>query len=578
MIIISDLVIENVIKTAKRRNYSIDEILIRKAYEFAYRKHKNQKRKSGEPYIIHPLNVAQIVAEMGLDTATICAALLHDVVEDTNATYEVISKKFGAEIADIVEGVTKLTNSFATNEERQTENYKKLFIAMDKDIRVILLKIADRLHNVTTLEYLDRKKQISIAKETLEIYAPIANKLGMYDMKCRLEDEAFKYLYPDEYIDLLNKIEKKKREKMPQLEKIILNIHAILRRNRISSIVNIEIKNVYNVYKKMQKYDGNIDEIKDLFVLKIILRNRKNCYISTGLINNNYQVIPGTFKDYIASPRDNMYEALQSILINDDGTVFEVHICSCDMHKVSKYGILAFFSYVNENKLFSDNLFVKDKFLGIKNSIELEKEINNPKIFLNTLKTELYEDEVYVFSEKGELIILPKGATVLDFIFKIKESIEDKFIASKVNYMEMPVIAELKDGDIVEIYESDKELIAEKNWLNLVKTAKAKSEILKMINQDEECNHKDKNINIEIYAKDRKNLVLDIINKLKEKDINILSLKTEYVDEINVKICIIVEKFKKEVLEKVLEEFEKSLGLFDLNTKKCDKKLVRYKN
>ena len=228
--------------------------------------------------------------------------------------------------------------------------------------------------------------------------------------------------------------------------------------------------------------------------------------------------------------------------------------------------------------MFSDNLFVKDKFLGIKNSIELEKEINNPKIFLNTLKTELYEDEVYVFSEKGELIILPKGATVLDFIFKIKESIEDKFIASKVNYMEMPVIAELKDGDIVEIYESDKELIAEKNWLNLVKTAKAKSEILKMINQDEECNHKDKNINIEIYAKDRKNLVLDIINKLKEKDINILSLKTEYVDEINVKICIIVEKFKKEVLEKVLEEFEKSLGLFDLNTKKCDKKLVRYKN
>ncbi len=555
---IPKITIEDVIKTAKRRNYSINEKIIKEAYEFAYKEHKEQKRKSGEPYIIHPLNVAQIVAEMGLDTATICAALLHDVVEDTNATYEIISKKFGLEIADIVEGVTKLTNSFATNEEKQAENYKKLFMAMDKDIRVILLKIADRLHNVSTLEYLERKKQISIAKETLEIYAPIANKLGMYDLKCKLEDESFKYLYPDEYIDILNKIEQKKKEKLEDLKKIIIDIHAILRKNRISSIVNVEFKNIYNVYIKMKKYN-NINVIKDLFVIKIILRNKKNCYISMGIINNYYQVIPGTFKDYIASPRDNMYEALQSILIDAGGTVFEAHICSYDMHKVSKYGILAFYSYLNENKLFSENFYLKDKFTGIKNSIELEKEINNPKVFLNTLKTELYQDEVYVFSEKGELIILPKGATALDFIFKINNSITNKFLTTKINYVDMPVITELKDGDIIGLYQSNKEIIVEKNWLNLVKTAKAKSEILKILNENKKCKLKQENqkVNIEICTKDEKNLVLNIINKFTQNDVNILTLKTEYISECDVKIYILVEKINKQILEKVIKEIEK---------------------
>ena len=576
MVVIVNPLIEDVIKTAKRRNYNIDEILIRKAYEFACEEHKDQKRKSGEPYIIHPLNVAQIVAEMGLDTATICAALLHDVVEDTNATYEIISKRFGIEIADIVEGVTKLTNSFATNEERQAENYKKLFLAMDKDIRVILLKIADRLHNVTTLEYLDRKKQISIAKETLDIYAPIANKLGMYDMKCKLEDEAFKYLYPDEYVDILNKLEKKKREKKVYLKKIVFDIQMKLRKSRISAIVNVEVKNLYNIYKKMKRSGENIDEIKDLFDIKIIVRNKKNCYISMGIINNYYQVIPNTFKDYIASPRNNMYEALQSILISDDGTVFEVHICSYDMNRISKYGILAFFSYINESKLVSDHVFFKDKFSGIKNSIELEKEINNPKVFLNTLKTELYEEEIYVFSEKGDLVILPKDAIGLDFIFKVENEINERFVACKINYIDMAVTTKLKDGDIVEVYEADKELIPDKTWINLVKTAKAKSELLKMLNEDMICGNKGKCLNIEIFAHDRKNLVLDITNKMKENNINILSLRTEFINEFDVRICMIIENVKLDDLEKLLYELKNISHLFDLNMKKYDKSLLTY--
>lgn len=576
MVVIVNPLIEDVIKTAKRRNYNIDEILIRKAYEFACEEHKDQKRKSGEPYIIHPLNVAQIVAEMGLDTATICAALLHDVVEDTNATYEIISKRFGIEIADIVEGVTKLTNSFATNEERQAENYKKLFLAMDKDIRVILLKIADRLHNVTTLEYLDGKKQISIARETLDIYAPIANKLGMYDMKCKLEDEAFKYLYPDEYVDILNKLEKKKREKKVYLKKIVFDIQMKLRKSRISAIVNVEVKNLYNIYKKMKRSGENIDEIKDLFDIKIIVRNKKNCYISMGIINNYYQVIPNTFKDYIASPRNNMYEALQSILISDDGTVFEVHICSYDMNRISKYGILAFFSYINESKLVSDHVFFKDKFSGIKNSIELEKEINNPKVFLNTLKTELYEEEIYVFSEKGDLVILPKDAIGLDFIFKVENEINERFVACKINYIDMAVTTKLKDGDIVEVYEADKELIPDKTWINLVKTAKAKSELLKMLNEDMICGNKGKCLNIEIFAHDRKNLVLDITNKMKENNINILSLRTEFINEFDVRICMIIENVKLDDLEKLLYELKNISHLFDLNMKKYDKSLLTY--
>ena len=384
-------------------------------------------------------------------------------------------------------------------------------------------------------------------------------------------------MYPDEYIEIVNKLEKKKKENIVYLKRLILDIQSKLRKNRISAIVGIEMKNVYSVYKKMQKYQNNIDEINDLFNIKVIVRNRKNCYISMGIVNNYYQVIPGTFKDYIASPRDNMYEALQSILINDDGIIFEIHICSYEMNRISKYGILAFFSYINENKLVTDNVYFKDKFLGIKNSIELEKEINNPKIFLNTLKTELYEEEIYVFSEKGELVILPKGATVLDFIFKMNVEMDKNFVASKVNYINMPVVTELKDGDIVEIYKSSNELLIDMDWLNMVKTAKAKSELLKIINECNDGSEKCKYLNVEIYAKDRRNLILDIMNKLKGSNINILSLKTELIGDNIVKIFIILEKYPNSALDKILSELKVEIPILNINLKKCNKKLISFK-
>ena len=318
-----DITIKNVVYKARIKNKTIDKNTIVKAYSYALKMHGNQKRKSGEPYIIHPLNVAYILADLGLDTTTICAALLHDVVEDTKATYEDIKESFGEDIATLVEGVTKLSKLFKTAEEAQVENYKKMFIAMEKDIRVIILKLADRLHNVRTLKYLRRDRQIAISKETIELYAPIAHKLGMYDMKRKLQDGAFKYLHPEDYRKIKKEIEKNLNKNKMLLEKTRNRIISELRRQRILANVKIETKHLFNIYKKMRDKNINIGEIKDLFVIKIITKGKAECYRILGILNTIYSIIPGTFKDYIAMPRNNMYQAIHEILLGENGVVFE---------------------------------------------------------------------------------------------------------------------------------------------------------------------------------------------------------------------------------------------------------------
>lgn len=310
-----DINIKDIVYMAKMRNKNTDKNKIIRAYEYASFMHKDQKRKSGEPYIIHPLNVAYILAELGLDTTTICAALLHDVVEDTSATYEDIKERFGKDTAELVEGVTKLSKLFETVEEAQAENYKKMFIAMEKDIRVIILKLADRLHNVRTLQYLRRDRQIAISKETIELYAPIAHKLGMYDMKMKLQDGAFKYLYPEDYEKVTKELEKILNENKIYLEKTKNRIVQELRRQRIFANVKIETKHLFNIYKKMKEKNIKMHEIKDLFSIKIITKGKSECYRILGILNTIYSIIPGTFKDYIATPRNNMYQAIHEILL-----------------------------------------------------------------------------------------------------------------------------------------------------------------------------------------------------------------------------------------------------------------------
>ena len=543
-----DITIKDVLYEARRNNKNIDKNKIFKAYTFAAEKHKNQKRKSGESYIIHPLHVAYILASWGLDTQTICAALLHDVVEDTNATYEDIEKNFDEEVASLVEGVTKLSNLFKTVEEKKTKNYKKMFIAMEKDIRVIILKLADRLHNVRTLKYLRRDRQIAIAEETLELYAPIANKLGMNDLKKDLEDGAFKYLYPRWYRIIREELKEKIKENRNKLEETKKEIETELRRQRVWSIVRIETKNLYGIFNKArEKNIKNIEEIKDLFSIKIVTRNKSDCYRVLGIINTIYSLIPGSFKDYIAIPKNNMYQAIHEILIGKSGVMFETRICTYIMNNVARYGITSYFSYVMNNLNKKRNLDFKENLSGIRDSLELE----NPKEFLETLKQELLGDEVYVFTPKGDIKVLPKDSNVIDFAYLIHGKLGNYINSCKINNKEMPIITKLKNGDIVEIITDKEKINVQEEWLGEVKTAKAKKEILKLLKKNKQYPKQEKEI--EIIANDRENLALEITNVFKENKINIESLEAS-VNGKKAKIKIVIEIKAKDNIKNILNE------------------------
>ena len=561
----TEISIQDILNMGKRKNQTIDEHLIKNVYEYAKEKHKNQLRKSGEPYIIHPLHVAYTLAELGLDTQTICAALLHDVVEDTETTYEDIKNNFGEEIALLVEGVTKLSILFKTAEEKQAENYNKMFIAMEKDIRIIILKLADRLHNITTLQHLRRDRKIAIAKETLELYAPIAHKLGMYDLKMKLQDGALKYLYPEEYEAIVEKLNNKIKENRNQLEKTKNKMESILKRQRIFAIVNIEIKHIYNIYKKVKEKKIEMDQIKDLFAIKIITREKQTCYKILGIINNQYNIIPRTFKDYIATPRNNRYQAIHEIILGEDGVIIEVQICSRAMYKMAKYGIANYFPYMKQGKIKNEQELEFERNLsGIHDSLELKKLMEDPKEFLKTLKSELLDNEIYVFTPNGDIKVLPQGATAIDFAYLIHEEIGDHIVGCKINSIDMPIMTKLKNGEIVEIIASKEKAIPQKEWVEILKTAKAKSQIIKLLEQREE--KKKIKQKIEIEAKDRKNLVLEITKSFVENEINITSLRTEVKDE-NAKIEIEFEMNKQEKLEKIVSQIIQIDNVKEVNLK-----------
>ena len=431
-------------------------------------------------YIIHPLNVAYILAGVGLDEATICAALLHDVVEDTDATDADLRKDFGDEIADMVAGVTKLeTMQFTTVEEQQVEDYRKMFLAMGKDIRVIILKIADRLHNMRTLKYLKRDRQIANAKETMEIYAPLANRLGLYSMKWELEDLSFKYLYPEEYHELVEGINKKREERLKFIEKIMADIRVQLKKQHIDAEVTGRAKHLYSIYRKMKRDNKTLDQIYDLFALRILVNSIKDCYAALGVVHEMYSPMPGRFKDYIAVPKPNMYQSIHTTLLGDKGTPFEVQIRTWDMHRIAEYGIAAHWAY-KEASYFGKKQSVKveeDKLAWLRESLEWQKDMQDPQEFLTTLKTELFEDEVYVFTPKGAIKILPRNATPIDFAYSIHEEIGNHMTGCKINSKMMPIITPLKSGDIIEIITSDNSKGPSRDWLKFVKSTKAKNKI-----------------------------------------------------------------------------------------------------
>ncbi len=479
---VKEMSIEDVISTAKKKNRKSDSKLIKKAHEFAKAHHGDQLRKSGEPYIVHPVQVSYILSTLGLDDSTLCAALLHDTIEDTSLTKQDLINEFGQEIADLVDGVTKLSKlKYASSEEQQVENYRKMFLAMGKDIRVILIKLADRLHNMRTLKYLTRDRQIANASETMDLYAPLANRLGMYSLKWELEDLSFKYLYPEDFRELIEGINRKREERLKFIDMVMDEIGKAVKKQHIEIEITGRAKHLYSIYRKMKRDNVTLDQIYDLFAVRAIVTSIKDCYAVLGVVHELYSPMPGRFKDYIAVPKPNMYQSLHTTLIGPKGTPFEVQIRTWDMHRIAEFGIAAHWAYKEASFMGNKKANIKveeDKLSWLRETLEWQKDMQDPDEFLNTLKTELFEDEVYVFTPKGKIISLPKGSTPIDFAYMIHAEVGNHMTGAKINSKMMPIITVLNNGDIVEIITSDQSRGPSRDWLKFVKSSSAKNKIL----------------------------------------------------------------------------------------------------
>lgn len=486
---VKNVTIEEIIeKQVQNYGEQTDVGLIQKAYQLAKTEHGDQCRMSGEPYIIHPMNVAYILADLGMDDETVCAALLHDVVEDTNLTNEDLVKEFGETIAQMVAGVTKLGSiRFTSIEEKQAENYRKMFLAMGKDIRVVLIKLADRLHNMRTLKYLAPDRQYANAKETMDLYAPLANRLGIYSLKWELEDLSFKYLYPEEYHKIVDELDKKRGERLEFINKIKEDLKENIAKQHIEVEITGRAKHLYSIYKKMQRDQKNLDQIYDLFALRILVKNVRDCYATLGIVHEMYTPMPGRFKDYIAVPKTNMYQSIHTTLLGPKGVPFEVQIRTWDMHKIAEFGIAAHWAYKEEsnNGVKKSVIVNDDKLAWLRESLEWQQKTENPREFLRTLKTELFEDEVYVFTPKGGIKEMPMGATPIDFAYSVHQEIGHRMIGCKINGKMMPIITELQNGDIVEILTSDQPKGPSRDWLKFVKSSSAKTKINQWFKREE---------------------------------------------------------------------------------------------
>ena len=451
--------------------------LIGKAFDIAQRLHEGQLRKSGEPYFIHPINVAYILAEMGMDDATIVGGLLHDVVEDTDYNREQLVEDFNEEIALLVDGVTKLgTIKFESKEEIQAENFRKMFLAMSKDIRVLIIKLADRLHNMRTMGFMKPEKIVEKCNETLDIYAPLASRLGIFKVKFELEDLALKYLHPEEFQELKQKVNKRKEEREETINTVIGEIKDSLDDMNLHYDIYGRAKHYYSIYKKMKLQNKQIDEIFDLIAVRIIVDNVKDCYAVLGIVHTMWKPIPGRFKDYIAMPKPNMYQSLHTTVIGDNGEPFEIQIRTYEMHKVAEYGIAAHWKYKEgdtSGKSTNDDI----KLAWLRQSLEWQQDLNDPKDFLETMKMDLFASQVFVFTPRGDVIELPAGSTPLDFAFKIHSAIGCKCVGAKVNGKMVTIDYTLQNGDIVEIVTSANSAGPSVDWLKIAKSSNARNKI-----------------------------------------------------------------------------------------------------
>jgi len=497
--------------------------LIEKAYVYSASAHAGQFRLSGEPYLSHPLEVSNILVDLKLDGPTIAGGLLHDTVEDTSVTIEDIQENFGEEVADIVDGVTKIGQvTFESKQTAQAENIRKMILAMAKDLRVILVKLADRLHNMRTLEFQNPVKRRLISQETLDIYSPISHRLGLYKIKVELDDLSLKYLKPDVYNRIKEGIKQHRLLGEDYITKVISELEKILKENKIQGRVSGRQKHIYSIYQKMKKQKLSLDQVYDLIAFRVIVTSIKDCYTALGIIHSKWPPVPGRFKDYISMPKPNMYQSLHTTVIGPEGEHIEIQIRTEKMHYIAEYGVAAHWKYKDKNIITPKD---EKRFSWLRQILDWERELKDPKEFIHSLKIDLFEDEVYVFTPRRDVLALPQGATPVDFAYMIHSEVGDRCVGAKVNGKLVPLNTKLKNGDIVEIITNPNHKPS-RDWLKFVKTAKAKAKIRHWIKTEERAS----SISLakELLEKEGRKLGINFQKELKKGSLEKIAAEFSY--------------------------------------------------
>jgi GTP diphosphokinase / guanosine-3',5'-bis(diphosphate) 3'-diphosphatase len=476
---------EHLIERVRAYQPAVDSDLIQRAYDYSFRMHAGQTRKSGQPYVVHPVSVAGIIADLRLDAASVCAGLLHDVVEDTLATTDDITKEFGVEVAELVDGVTKLSQiNFTSKEDRQAENFRKMVVAMARDIRVLLIKLCDRLDNMRTLEHMKPEAQERIARETIEIYAPLANRLGIQSFKSELEDLSFRWLEADAYHDLIAQLQTTKKERDKYIADVCKTLSSRLASQNFAAEVHGRAKHLYSIYRKMREQQSGLDGVHDLIAFRVVVESVSDCYATLGVIHSQWTPVPGRFKDYIALPKPNMYQSLHTTVIGPGRERIEIQIRTHEMHRVAERGIAAHWKYKERGG--GGGVAEQDaaRFSWLRQLLEWQKEIKDPAEFLEGVKVDLFQDEVYVFTPKGDVRVFPRGATPIDFAYQIHTQLGDHVTGARINGKIEPLRYKLRNGDVVEVL-TKPDQHPNKDWLDFVGTTRARSKIRNHLRTDQ---------------------------------------------------------------------------------------------